>query len=75
MLYGPSADASSFHPTPNFKKYTEPLALRRLEEEAKSFRAGHTLRSLGGGRGHDRDRSLSTDGCVQNGGERQGQWS
>jgi len=57
-------------PTPNFKKHTEPLALRRAEV----FRAEHTLRSLGGGRGHDGDRSLrvSTEGHIQNGGERQG---
>ena len=59
-------------PTPNFKKHTEPLALRRLEAEAEVFRAEHTLRSLGGGRGHDGDRSLSTDGRIQNGRERQG---
>ena len=59
-------------PTLNFKKHTEPLALRRLEAEAEVFRAEHTLRSLGGGRGHDGERSFSTDGSIQNGGEWQG---
>ena len=58
--------------TPNFKKHTDPLALRRFEAEAKVFRAEPTLHSLGGGRGHDSDRSLSPDGRIQNGGERQG---
>ena len=59
-------------PTPNFKKHNEPLAIRRLEAEAEVFRAEHTLRSLGGGRGHDGDRSFSTDGRIQHGGERKG---
>jgi len=59
-------------PTPNFKKHTEPLALCHLEVEAEVFHAEHTLRSLGGGRGHDRDRIFSTDGRIQNGGEWQG---
>jgi len=83
MLATPSLDADNvimdppqMHPpstpTPNFKKHTEPLALCRLEAEAEVFRAEHTLRSLRGGRGHDGDRSLSTDGRIQNGGERQG---
>jgi len=35
-------------------------------------RAENTLRALGGGRDHDGDRSFSTDGHIQHGGERQG---
>jgi len=60
-------------PTPNFKKHAEPLALRRLEAKAEVCRTEHTFRSLGGGHGHDGDRSFSTDGRIQHGGERQGQ--
>ena len=54
-------------PTPNFKKYAEPLALRRLEAETEVFRTENTLGSLGGGRGHDGDRSFSTDGAFNMG--------
>jgi len=58
--------------TLNFKKQNDSITVRRLEAEAKVVRAEHTLRALGGGRDHDGDRSLSTDGRIQHGGERQG---
>ena len=58
--------------TLNFKKQNDSITVRRLEAEAKVVRAQHTLRALGGGRDHDRDRSLSTDGRIQHGRERQG---
>jgi len=58
--------------TPNFKKHNNPIAVHCLEAEAEVVRAEHTLRALGGGRDHDGDRSLSTDGRIQYGGERQG---
>ena len=58
--------------TSNFKKQNDPIAVRRLKAEAEVVRAEYTLRALGGGRDHDGDRSLSTDGRIQHGGERQG---
>ena len=58
--------------TSNFKKQNDPIAVRRLKAEAEVVRAEYTLRALGGGRDHDRDRSLSIDGHIQHGGEWQG---
>ena len=48
------------------------LLCTRYKITAAAAKAVQKRTTLGGGRDHDRDRSLSTDGRIQHGGERQG---